>query len=372
MAEPPCLLIAAASGRALAVAARRAGYRPLVADCYGDLDTIAAAHRHIPLARNDDGRLAADAVLAALQALAATDNKRAIGVVYGTGFEAAPEILRAIAVHWTLLGNDADTVACLKDPLYFAHLCRLSDIPHPETTVHLPAPPGGWLRKQRGGSGGVHVRSLSPQDHADGNIYFQRRDRGRSVSLSFLATGKDIAAVGFSEQWIAPVKDRPYRYGGAAQPAALSAGDAATLTDAILRLAQHVHLKGLNSADFLVRNDGYVLLEINPRAGSTLDIFGGWVLFEAHIAACRGDPLRWQHRPGARAAAVVYANQDIAALPRWQWPVWSAGRQRSGSRLAAGDPLCTVFAAGACLAAAREKVDRRAATVLRWAQGQCQ
>jgi predicted ATP-grasp superfamily ATP-dependent carboligase len=369
MAEPPCVLIAALSGRALATSARRAGYRPLVADCYGDLDTIAAAQRHIRLAQHHAGRLSADEVLGALEALAAAALERPIGVIYGTGFEGAPEILRAIAARWTLLGNDAETVARLKDPLNFARLCRLTDIPHPETTVHPPNPSGRWLRKQRGGTGGVHIRSSSFRDHADANIYFQRYEPGRSVSLLFLAAGERIEAIGFSEQWLAPAKDLPYRYGGAAQPAALPSGHTTMLTDAISRLAQHVCLRGLNSADFLLRDDDYVLLEINPRAGATLDIFGGHVLLEAHIAACRGSSLQWQYRLGARAAAVVYASHDIAALPMWQWPEWSADRQPSGSRLATNDPLCTVFGAGACLATAREKVDRRAAKVLGWAQG---
>ncbi|MFC6049036.1 tetrahydromethanopterin C1 transfer protein, partial [Methylobacterium hispanicum] len=35
------ILIAAQSGRALAEAARRAGLRPLVADLFGDADTLA-------------------------------------------------------------------------------------------------------------------------------------------------------------------------------------------------------------------------------------------------------------------------------------------------------------------------------------------
>ncbi len=39
--DAPAVLIAATSGRALAASARRAGYRPLVADFFGDHDTIA-------------------------------------------------------------------------------------------------------------------------------------------------------------------------------------------------------------------------------------------------------------------------------------------------------------------------------------------
>jgi uncharacterized protein len=45
MASRPVLL-AAVSGRALAQSARRGGYLPLVADFFGDQDTVAAAHAH--------------------------------------------------------------------------------------------------------------------------------------------------------------------------------------------------------------------------------------------------------------------------------------------------------------------------------------
>ncbi|NNH33816.1 tetrahydromethanopterin C1 transfer protein, partial [Rhizobium sp. SEMIA 4085] len=41
----PAIMIAAISGRSLAAAARRAGYRPLVADLFCDCDTVALSER---------------------------------------------------------------------------------------------------------------------------------------------------------------------------------------------------------------------------------------------------------------------------------------------------------------------------------------
>ena len=48
--DAPAVLIAARSGRALAACARRSGYRPLVADMFGDLDTreLAEANERVP------------------------------------------------------------------------------------------------------------------------------------------------------------------------------------------------------------------------------------------------------------------------------------------------------------------------------------
>ena len=45
MSEPPGILIAAASGRAMASSARRAGYAPFVVDYFADQDTLECAER---------------------------------------------------------------------------------------------------------------------------------------------------------------------------------------------------------------------------------------------------------------------------------------------------------------------------------------
>ena len=93
------------------------------------------------------------------------------------------------------------------------------------------------------------------------------------------------------------------------------------LTQAVERLAQAIPLIGLNSADFLVDGDEFRLLEINPRPGATLDIFepAEGSLFALHIAACEGE-LRAAPPciDGARAAAIVYAERDIASFPALQ------------------------------------------------------
>src|SRR5690349_19929130 len=105
------VLIAAASGRALAASARRGGYVPLVADRFGDQDTLAAAagYVHLELRPECDG----ETVIGALDALVA--RRDCAGIVCGTGFEDHADLLARIGARWPLLGNDAETVAQLKD-----------------------------------------------------------------------------------------------------------------------------------------------------------------------------------------------------------------------------------------------------------------
>src|SRR5258707_14906734 len=95
------ILIAAASGRALAASARRGGFAPLVADYFGDQDTLDVARAHVRL---DDGLahgMNADALMVALTTLA--ENEAPVGIVWGTGFEDRPHLLAEIARRWRLL-----------------------------------------------------------------------------------------------------------------------------------------------------------------------------------------------------------------------------------------------------------------------------
>jgi uncharacterized protein len=372
MANRPSVLIAAVSGRALAASARRGGYLPLVADHYGDLDTLTYAHRFARLP--DTGQSGGPAhliehkLLAALDALA--DDQQPIGLVYGSGFEAQPELLDAIAARFPVLGNHAASVRHLKDPLGFAELCAACLVRHPETVTDPPPLRSGWLIKQRGGSGGIHVRPRADCEAAGPRRYFQRRAIGEPISLSFLAAGDRFEIVGFSRQWQAPSPQHPYRYGGAATPAGLRQPEERMLEDVVRRLLRRLPLRGLNSADFLVTEDDYTLLEINPRPGATLDIFEPESnLFHRHVAACLGTLSAPISHSCARAAAVVYATRDIHALPFGTWPDWTADQQRFGTKVAAGAPLCTVVASADSSRAARRRVEDRTVEILRWAQG---
>jgi predicted ATP-grasp superfamily ATP-dependent carboligase len=359
------VLIAAASGRALAASARRGGFAPLVADFFGDQDTLAAADAHILLEAGLVRGIDAHEVLAAFEALAAMHQPA--GAVCGTGFEDRPELLAKIAQHWTLLGNNPETVSRVKDPLAFSDICRDCGIPHPQTSLIPPADPAGWLRKRKGGAGGGHIRAAVDGETFDGGYYFQRRVRGMAVSALVLADGRRAIILGFSTQWSSPTPRHPFRYGGAVRPAALSPKTANRMIAAVERLLSAVAVVGLNSVDFLVDGHEFQLLEINPRPGATLDIFEpkDGSLFALHVAACEGTlPAGPPVLDEAAASAIVYADDDISSVPDMQWPSWTADRPCVGTSIEAGGPLCTVLAFASTATAARELVEQRIAIML--------
>ena len=53
-------------------------------------------------------------------------------------------------------------------------------------------------------------------------------------------------------------------------PQRLSAADQASIVDAITRVALEIGVRGLINAQFIVREDGVYLLEVNPRASRTV------------------------------------------------------------------------------------------------------
>lgn len=364
MAET-CVLIAAASGRALAASAARGGYAPLVADCFGDLDTLAVACAHRRLPSGIAGGMQAAELAPALQQLAA--GRQPCGLVWGTGFEDRPELLAELGARWPLLGNDADTVRQIKDPLWFARLCDALGVAHPETAPTAPRQPAGWLRKRRGGAGGAHIRrACDGADSGTDGCYFQREIAGVAVSVLFLAAGGQARVLGCSEQWRAPTPLRPFRYGGAVRPAAPSPAVADALADTVRRLAAAVPLAGLNSADFLVEGGDCWLLEVNPRPGATLDIFepADGSLVALHIAACGGRlPPCAPMLSGAAASAIAYAEHDLPALACIDWPAWVHDRPQPGTAIRAGEPVCTVQARAPSAAEARRLVQQRLAAV---------
>jgi uncharacterized protein len=359
------ILIAASSGRALAAAARRAGFRPFVADFFDDSDTrgFCAANRLIE--GGLDTGFEGESLIGALEKLATEATP--CGFVYGAGFEDRAELLELVARRWTLFGNPPGVVRGVKDPLRLAELCATLNIPHPKINARIPSDGRHWLVKSAGGSGGSHVAPAGAFRAEGEKIYFQRIAAGEPVSILFLGDGVKARMVGSSRQWVAPGPGEPFRFGGSLRPAGLSPGLETGLRRAAELITAACGLRGLNSIDFLVEGSEYSLLEVNPRPGATLDIFEDrdGSLFRAHMDSCRGRlPRRPLEFAGAAAAGIAYARGEIPSMPAIDWPNWTSDRQKEQSALRPYDPLCTIKARAAKPRRARALVDARTNLIL--------
>ncbi|MFA5950596.1 MAG: ATP-grasp domain-containing protein [Hyphomicrobium sp.] len=354
------VLIAAFSARALASSARRAGFEPLVVDCFGDLDTIVNAPHSICLPARVQTGFTFRPLVAALDQLAAAATRPPIGLVLGSGFECNPRLVAKLAERYRLIGNSPEVIRRSKDPTQFFSVLDELGIRHPETQLPAPASPEGWLMKRIGGSGGLHIHDCPAEPLPDARRYFQRKIAGESISL-LGAISQASSAFAISRQWTSPRPKRPYRYGGAAGSLLLEEDLEARLISEALEVGEALGLCGLVSFDYLVENGEAQLIEVNPRPGATLDIFddAAGTLFKVHVeAALGGDPAgylsaHW-HPPIARAAAFLYADRGPLIVPAVTWPDWVSDRPKPGSAIARGEPVATVIAEGDDLDAVQE------------------
>ncbi|MBY0560522.1 ATP-grasp domain-containing protein [Hyphomicrobium sp.] len=345
------VLIAAFSGRSLAQSARRAGYRPLVADAFGDLDTQHAAEDFRVLDGVMQTGFRTKPIIAALTDLSQSARSTPIGLVLGSGFEDKPRLVAALASRFKLLGSDAATYKVCKDPQSFFGVLDKLGIAHPETRTSPPADPTGWISKRVGGSGGRHIRTCVGLQRAKPRRYFQKLLDGDRISVSGVFLSAPNSVLALTRQWTSPSPEQPYRFGGAVSLPPIDPDVRRRIVDAATDVSSALQLKGMASLDFVVKNGTPYLLEVNPRPGASLDVLDdeAGFLFRAHIAMGLGEGIMPRFpdikvNRSAIAMAILHADRGPILLNDIPWPDWSADRGPPGTFIPAGAPLATVFA----------------------------
>lgn len=356
-------------------AAKRAGYIVTAIDAFADQHTVELADITMVVDYDQHG-FNADALLRAISKL---DVSQYLGCVYGSGFEAQPELLQKIAGIMPLLGNTAETVRAVKTSFDFFAALTQCHIAHPDVYDALPdvSHADGYLRKFAGGCGGSHITVASSEDAELGiNQYYQQRVAGRSVSLLFIADSQNIAVVGFNEQWLSPAAVTQFRYGGAVSRINLAPAIQLQLIDAAHKLTRTFGLLGLNSLDAVVQDGIAYVLEINPRLSATIDLYDDLYdvdmnpadlpekeetnLLDWHVKLSlekqklgHGPHMSRAFKPckakPCKAHAIVYATADIAIAARFEWPSWVTDNpcpdtQHETIGIFAGQPVCSVLA----------------------------
>ncbi|HSI43351.1 MAG TPA: ATP-grasp domain-containing protein [Methylotenera sp.] len=329
------------------MAAKQAGYSVTVIDAFADQQTIASSNFFISVPFDEHGFEAA----ALKQAINRLDTNDYVGFVYGSGFEAQPELLQTISEQIPLIGNAAEVLSAVKSTGFFEALDSLN-IPYPQTFRNWPDKVfRTYLKKSFGGCGGTHISIASPKDQLHDYEYFQQFIKGQSVSLLFLAYENEVDVIGFNEQWVSVSGDKPFRYGGAVSNVDLPQAIQQQLLKAAHALTTKFNLKGLNSLDAVVENNIVYILEINPRLSATFDLYDA-DLFKRHLCANNPALKKTQNsalgKPAeAKAHAIVYAEEDTVFLCSFEWPEWATDIPSSHTEsitIKSGEPICTVLA----------------------------
>ncbi|OYX13738.1 MAG: hypothetical protein B7Z15_06245, partial [Rhizobiales bacterium 32-66-8] len=113
------LAVIALSARPLAASAARAGFAILALDLLADLDTCSHAARCVRVHKRNGFSFDGDDLIQALEAL----SPPGLPVVLGSGFEGDTPLMTRIAARNPILGNMAETVRVMKDPLALQALC---------------------------------------------------------------------------------------------------------------------------------------------------------------------------------------------------------------------------------------------------------
>ena len=182
----------------LSQSARSAGYAPLAADLFCDLDTQEAAERSVRI----DGDLARGLEWPPLAAALTRSrpDREPIGIVCGSGFEDRPDLLDRMAERWPLLGNCGEAVARVKDPGSAGGALR--ELRHSASALERRAAGRGLAHASRSAApGGSHVAAETGGDRDAIGRSASRASRFRRWSSP---TERSALVLGLSAQWADP------------------------------------------------------------------------------------------------------------------------------------------------------------------------
>jgi len=360
-------LVIAHSGRALASSAATENIETHVIDRFSDMDTqtVSLSTRKVG---GDDSGLCEDELLKALDDYS---HIPLTGVVVGSGLENNPNLLNIIGERFTLIGNQAECIKLCTQPHEFFSLLDTHGILYPEIQQKAPDDNKSWLKKLAGGYGGHHIKWYKSGDQFSTEHYLQRYINGRPLSVVFLANGKSAQIIGENEIWPVDPVNNNFTFSGAVSLPNLEEKISDSLVKIVDILVDHLQLKGLCGLDVIVdtNNECYVL-ELNPRPTATFPLHElGTSLFDRHLLACRGQlkPLPAKDMV-YRGHLILYAREKLY-VPNIEWPAWSVDRPCPGTRIAAGEPICTIHATANSLGKLKASLKQRK-TVLKKSLGQ--
>ena len=356
------IAVAALSARALAEAAARDGLEVIALDVFGDVDTQRIAEWK-SIGGPDTLAIDAERLLGALRDLARRGDVQ--GWVVGSGFDGRADLLERGAALLPLLGTAPADVRRVRDPVQFFEFLDARGMLHPE--VRGAADGLGWLVKDSAGCGGWHIRRASSARPLAAGEYLQREAPGVAMSATFVANGADAVLLGFNEQIVAPLAGRPFVFHGVLGPVGVSDPVQRSVSDTVRALAAEFRLRGLASLDFLLDGDNASVLEINPRAPASSALYPRPLL--AHLRACiDGELLPPPPRDAVRGRRIVFAPHacvvDAAVSDRLARAEDGHDVPHAGTRLRAGDPLCSLSAEGHDAATVKAALAQRCAAVL--------
>jgi uncharacterized protein len=361
---PRRIVIAGASARAVADSAHRLGIEVYAADLFGDRDLLAVAQGWYPAVPYPE----------ALPDL--VDRFPPAPWLYTGALENHPEIIAAISQRRPLAGSSPQSLSLVRDPDRLARMVEDAGLLVPETRCSPDglATDGSWLLKPQASAGGHGIRrwfGWQEGDQTSNRWVWQRFIPGQPWSAAFLIRSDSHRLIGVSRQLIGCswCHAKPFSWSGGVDlaPETLSPSRRALLDRLGDVLGAACGLTGLIGVDFVVDRCGRGhIIEVNPRPTASMELIErstGLSLVAAQLTAC-GDnspsakPIHSRQEIWSKAVLFTprslrfddHAAEVVVSLRNpWTtadgWPA-VADVPMPAQTIAAGRPVCTIFARG--------------------------
>jgi predicted ATP-grasp superfamily ATP-dependent carboligase len=310
------------SVRHIVCSGNRAGYEMYATDAFGDVDTIRCAREYYPLDpfQLHDGLKNLEAVI-----------RHVDGLIIGSGFENADFSFLHERDQAKILGNTPAKTAEISNKAWFASRLDELGIPHPRTYTgsalleliaagkRIPLRYPVVAKPAYGGGGTANFICKTEQELIRWikelpDFLYQDFIKGQHASVSVLLSKRAAVAISVNEQLLgvnALSAPGPFVYCGNIAPFATKFSD--RLCELAEELTLELGLIGSNGVDFVVTDEGPVVIEVNARLQGSLDAVErstGLNMVDAHVNAVRGElPER---TPPKRYAvkAIVFAQHE--------------------------------------------------------------
>jgi len=347
------------SVRHIVCSGNRAGYEMYAADAFGDVDTKRSAKKYFPL-----NPLQADVKLLKHEI------SKADGIIMGSGLERADFDFLKAEDRRKILGNAPELTKEVSNKAWLSS--RLDDlgVPHPLTYTGREIAEDEKKAKQAkhlhypvvakpayGGGGTANFFCLNEKElilwaKQLPEFLFQEYINGTHASVSLISSKREAISVSVNEQLIgldsldAP---GPFVYCGNVSP--FVTNFSRRLCEIAAELTNELGLIGTNGVDFVVTDDGPVVIEVNPRFQGSLDtveLSTGLNLVDAHVKAVTEDLLMERMEAKRYAAkAIAFANQEEVVMGNLDREVQGiVDIPEKGRIIKQGEPIATGIGIG--------------------------
>lgn len=288
--------------------------------------------------------------------------------IYTGALENHLDLVASLSHGRRLLGCNADSLRCVRNPVHLAVVLRAIHEIGPRVLGQIPEPLGRdrWLFKPLASGGG---RNIHPWPSYEARValdcgqsgYWQTLVEGRPCSAAFLADGARCRLLGVTRQLVGRAWGAAgrFEYCGSIGPLTISPRSRQTLGRIGQAFTEVFGLCGLFGVDLVRDSRGFWPIEVNPRYTASMELFD-WAWGESlvgwHVLACLGDWPQVRPTPvaGYFGKLYVFAPCELTApaglyrelrehRAACGWPAFG-DVPVDGAALPAGGPIATVFA----------------------------